>query len=85
MAFIDNTNSGWNPSGLDPSIITEFLGRKLDSHNASPHSGMHMSTSNPSGKPEGVIDVEGRGGGGRREGGGGGKGEAAVNCDGQAS
>ena len=67
MAFIDNTNSGWNPSGLDPSIITEFLGRKLDSHNASPHSGMHMSTSNPSGKPEGVIDVEGRGGGGGGE------------------
>lgn len=63
MAFIDNTNSGWNPSGLDPSIITEFLGRKLNSHNAPPHSGMHMSTSNPSGKPEGVIDVEGRGGG----------------------
>lgn len=75
MAFIDNTNSGWNPSGLDPSIITEFLGRKLDSHNASPHSGMHMSTSNPSGKPEGVIDVEGRGGGGeeREEEGGKGK------------
>lgn len=71
MAFIDNTNSGWNPSGLDPNIITEFLGRKLNSHNASPHSGMHMSTSNPSGKPEGVIDVEGRGGGkerGRRRG-----------------
>ena len=66
MAFIDNTNSGWNPSGLDPSIITEFLGRKLNSHNASPHSGMHMSTSNPSGKPEGVRDVEGRGGGEKR-------------------
>lgn len=63
MAFIDNTNSGWNPSGLDPNIITVFLGRKLNSHNSSPHSGMHMSTSNPSGKPEGVIDVEGRGGG----------------------
>lgn len=75
VAFIDNTNSGWNPSGLDPSIITEFLGRKLDSHNASPHSGMHMSTSNHSGKPEGVIDVEGRGGGGeeREEEGGKGK------------
>lgn len=75
MAFIDNTNSGWNPSGLDPSIITEFLGRKLNSHNASPHSGMHMSTSNPSGKPEGVIDVEGRGEGGeeREEEGGKGK------------
>lgn len=75
MAFIDNTNYGWNPSGLDPSIITEFLGRKLNSHNASPHSGMHMSTSNPSGKPEGVIDVEGRGGGGeeREEEGGKGK------------
>ena len=63
VAFIDNTNSGWNPSGLDPNIITVFLGRKLNSHNSSPHSGMHMSTSNPSGKPEGVIDVEGRGGG----------------------
>ena len=75
VAFIDNTNSGWNPSGLDPSIITEFLGRKLNSHNASPHSGMHMSTSNPSGKPEGVIDVEGRGEGGeeREEEGGKGK------------
>lgn len=67
MAFIDNTNSGWNPSGLDPNIITEFLGRKLNSHNASPHSGMHMSTSNPSGKPEGLIDVEGRGGKRKRE------------------
>ena len=75
MAFIDNTNSGWNPSGLDPSIITEFLGRKLDSHNASPHSGMHMSTSNPSGKPEGVIDVEGRGGGGEERGEEGGEGK----------
>ena len=77
VAFIDNTNSGWNPSGLDPSIITEFLGRKLNSHNASPHSGMHMSTSNPSGKPKGVIDVEGRGGGekrGRR------RGERASSC-----
>ena len=75
MAFIDNTNYGWNPSGLDPSIITEFLGRKLNSHNASPHSGMHMSTSNPSGKLEGVIDVEGRGRGGeeREEEGGKGK------------
>ena len=50
----------------DPSIITEFLGRKLNFHNASPHSGMHMSTSNPSAKPEGVIDVEGRGGGGEK-------------------